>query len=146
MSNTFAEIHEHDIFVSMEKMRFKEITAMIIGASLKVHQTLGNGFLEVIYQRALSMEFDKVGLWHKREVSLAIYYDGEVIGERRVDFLVQDKICVEIKAISKLEAVHLAQAKNYLEAFKMDVGLLINFGGPSLEFKRLENWVRAVNG
>ena len=125
-------------------MRFKEVTSLIIGSAMKVHQTLGNGFQEVIYQRALSWEMGKAGLWHQREVSIPVHYDGEVIGERRVDFLVHDKICVEIKAIVKLEPMHLAQAKNYIEAFKMELGLLINFGAASLEFKRLERWDKTV--
>lgn len=123
----------------MTDYKFKEITEKIIGSSMKVHASLGNGFQEVIYQRALEIEMEQTGLRFARELSMPIYYKGRNIGERRVDFFVEEKIMVEIKAIIQLENVHLAQAKNYLEAYNMQVGLLINFGAISLEFKRLEN-------
>ena len=123
----------------MADYKFKEITEKIIGSSMKVHATLGNGFQEVIYQRALEIEMQCAGLHFAREFSMPIYYKGRSIGERRVDFFVEEKIMVEIKAIIQLENVHLAQAKNYLEAYNMQVGLLINFGSISLQFKRLEN-------
>jgi GxxExxY protein len=123
----------------MTDFKFKEITEKIIGSAMRVHATLGNGFQEVIYQRALSIEFRRSGLNFNREFNMKIYYSGEEIGERRVDFLVEDKIAVELKAVINLENVHLAQAKNYLEAYNLEVGLLINFGAISLEFKRLGN-------
>ena len=106
---------------------------------MKVHAALGNGFQEVIYQRALEIEFSKWGLGFVREFSMPIFYDEEQIGERRVDFFVEGLVCVELKAIQVLEAVHFAQARNYLEAYNVEVGLLLNFGTVSLEFKRLEN-------
>ena len=106
---------------------------------MKVHATLGNGFQEVIYQRALEIEMEEMGLKFSRELSMPIYYKGRNIGERRVDFFVEEKIMVELKAIIQLENVHLAQAKNYLEAYNMEVGLLINFGSISLQFKRIGN-------
>ncbi len=123
----------------MPEYMFKEITEKIIGSSMKVHASLGNGFQEVIYQRALEIEMGEAGLRFSREFSMPIHYKGKKIGERRVDFFVEEKIMVELKAIIQLENVHLAQAKNYLEAYNMQVGLLINFGSISLEFKRLEN-------
>ena len=123
----------------MPDYKFKEITEKIIGSSMKVHAALGNGFQEVIYQRALEIEFEEAGLKFSRELSMPIYYKGRNIGERRVDFFVEEKIMVELKAIIQLENVHLAQAKNYLEAYNMEVGLLINFGSISLQFKRLGN-------
>jgi GxxExxY protein len=128
----------------MTELKYKEITEKIIGASMKVHAALGNGFQEVIYQRALEIEFQFMGLSFAREFNMKIYYRNGEIGERRVDFFVENKIMVEIKAIINLEAVHLAQAKNYLgaynmEAYNMEVGLLINFGSTSLQFKRLGN-------
>ncbi len=125
----------------MEKpdYKYKEITEKIIGAAMKVHASLGNGFQEVIYQRAMEIEFEEVRVQFKREFEMPIYYKGREIGLRRVDFFVEDKIMVELKAIIQLENVHLAQAKNYLEAYNMQVGLLINFGSASLQFKRLEN-------
>ena len=106
---------------------------------MKVHNTLGNGFQEVIYQRALEIEMRKAELQFAREMEMIIYYDGEDIGTRRVDFFVEDVIMVELKAIILLEDVHLAQAMNYVEAYKMEIGLLINFGAKSLQFKRVYN-------
>ena len=106
---------------------------------MKVHSVLGNGFQEVIYQRALEIEFRKSGLGYVREMEMPVYYEGEQIGMRRVDFFVENAIMVELKAIVLLEDVHLAQAMNYLEAYKMEVGLLINFGSRSLQFKRVHN-------
>jgi len=113
------------------------LTHVIIGCAMKVHSTLGNGFQEVIYQRALAIEMEKQGLAFSREQEMPIFYDGIDIGTRRVDFLVENRVLVELKALIKLEDVHLAQALNYLEAFKLPTGLLINFGARSLEFKRL---------
>ena len=123
----------------MPEFKYEEITKKIIGAAMKVHSTLGNGFQEVIYQRALELEFTKWELAFIREFSMPIFYDKVQIGERRVDFFVEGLICVEIKALQNLEKVHYAQARNYLEAYNVEVGLLINFGNISLEFKRLEN-------
>jgi GxxExxY protein len=123
----------------MSKMPVNEITHNIIGAAMQVHNTLGNGFQEVIYQRALAIEFSFQGLSFEREKSMPIFYRGENIGTRRVDFLVEDCVMLEIKAIEKLENVHKAQAINYLEAYNMADGLLVNFGGTSLEFKRVYN-------
>lgn len=123
----------------MADYKYKEITEKIIGASMKVHSALGNGFQEVIYQRALEIEMQESGLSFIRELSMPVYYKAKSIGERRVDFFVENKIMVELKAIIQLENVHLAQAKNYPEAYNIQVGLLINFGSISLQFKRLEN-------
>ena len=120
-----------------EEYKHSEITKKIIGCAMKVHSTLGNGFQEVIYQRALAIEMNKQGLSFKRELEMDIYYDNNHIGTRRVDFFVEDKIMVELKALVNLEKVHLAQALNYLEAYQIEIGLLINFGSPSLQFKRL---------
>lgn len=120
-----------------EEYKYSAITQKIIGCAIKVHNTLGNGFQEVIYQRALAIEMTKQGLGFVREMEMPIFYEDEQIGSRRVDFFVEEKIMVELKALTMLEKVHLAQALNYLEAYKMEVGLLINFGGTKLEFKRL---------
>jgi GxxExxY protein len=120
-------------------MKYKELTEKIIGCAMKVHGILGNGFQEVIYQRALEIEFRKAGLGYKREMEMTIFYDGEEIGTRRVDFFVEDVVMVELKALIALEEVHLAQAINYVEAYKMEIGLLINFGSKSLQFKRVHN-------
>jgi GxxExxY protein len=117
----------------------KEITEKIIGSAMKVHAALGNGFQEAIYQRALEIELETTGLRFAREFSMPVHYKGRKIGERRVDFLVEEKICVELKAIINLEPVHFAQARNYLEAYNLEIGLLINFGSISLQFKRLQN-------
>jgi GxxExxY protein len=122
-----------------DKYKYSEETSRIIACALEVHKLLGNGFQEVIYQRALSIEMQMQGIEHRREKEMDIYYKGEKIGTRRVDFLVDDKISVEIKAVIQLEDVHLAQAINYLEAYNLEVGLLINFGAKSLDFKRVMN-------
>jgi len=120
-------------------MKYEAITHKIIGCAMKVHSTLGNGFQEVIYQRALAIEMEKQDLDFKREMEMPIFYDGIDIGTRRVDFFVEDSIMVELKAIINLEEVHLAQAMNYCQAYNLPVGLLINFGAKSLEFKRVYN-------
>jgi GxxExxY protein len=112
---------------------------------MKVHSTLGNGFQEVIYQRALAIQLTKCGTPYQREMEMPVFYDGQVIGKRRVDFLVEDKVMVELKALTQLEEVHLAQAINYLEAYNLEVGLLINFGAKSLEYRRLANSKRKPN-
>jgi GxxExxY protein len=119
--------------------KYSDITQDIIAAALEVHKTLGNGFQELINQRALDIELVNYKLLVAREIEMAVLYKGKAIGSRRVDFLINDIICVEIKALIKLEDVHLAQGLNYLEAFNLEVGLLINFGAKSLEVKRLYN-------
>ncbi len=116
-----------------------DITRKIIGCAMKVHSALGNGFQEVIYQRALAIEMQKQSLEFQREMEMTIFYDGIDIGTRRVDFFVEDKVMVELKALEKLEDVHKAQAINYCEAYNIADGLLINFGAKSLEFKRVYN-------
>jgi GxxExxY protein len=120
-------------------LKYADITHAIIGCAMEVHKILGNGFQEVIYQRALAIELDKQNMVFVRELEMPVYYKEVDIGSRRVDFFVADKILVELKAIIQLEDVHLAQALNYLEAFNMEAGLLINFGAKSLQFKRLIN-------
>jgi GxxExxY protein len=122
-----------------EEYKYSAITEKIIGCAMKVHNSLGNGFQEVIYQRALAIEMGKTGVEFTREVEMPIHYEGQEIGTRRADFLVDGKIMVELKAITILEDVHLAQALNYLEAYALEIGLLINFGSKKLEFKRLTN-------
>jgi GxxExxY protein len=120
-------------------LKYKEITEKIIGASFEVHKFLGNGFQEVIYQRALSYEMRQAGLSFAREIEQGIYYKNleEPIGIRRADFVVEGKVLVELKAVIHLDDVHLAQTLNYLKAYRLEVGLLINFGSKSLTFKRL---------
>ncbi len=122
-----------------EKYKYSDITSKIIGCAITVHNSLGNGFQEVIYQRALAIEMELAGLAFDREFEMPIYYRMKQIGTRRMDFFVENKISVEIKAISELDNTHLAQAINYLEAYNLEIGLLINFGENSLKFKRLEN-------
>ncbi|MDZ7807403.1 MAG: GxxExxY protein [Gracilimonas sp.] len=118
-------------------MKHENLTHKVIGVAMKVHSEIGMGFQEVIYQRCLSKEFKKVNIPFVREFEMGIIYDGTQVGTRRVDFLIDEKVMVEIKAVSGLTDIHLAQAKNYLEAYELDSGLLINFGAPSLEFRRL---------
>ena len=121
----------------MEKKIDDELTYTIIGCAMKVHNTLGNGFQEVIYQRCLAIELERNNIEFAREQELPIFYEGIHVGTRRADFIVEGKVMVELKAIIKLEEVHLAQALNYLTAYQIDKGLLINFGSTSLEVKRL---------
>jgi GxxExxY protein len=121
------------------ELKYKDITEKIIRASYEVHHFLGNGFQEVIYQRALAYEMRKKGLEFAREIEQPIFYKEleEPIGTRRADFMVEGKVLVELKAIITLEDVHTAQLLNYLRAYKIEVGLLINFGSKSMTFKRL---------
>lgn len=123
----------------MTNFKYGEITEKIIGASFRVHNTLGNGFQEVIYQRALELEFKVGEVNYAREFEMPIFYLDQQIGTRRVDFLVDGKISVELKAVIKLEDVHFAQAMNYLEAYNLEIGLLINFGSKRMEFHRFTN-------
>lgn len=122
-----------------EKYKYSELTGTIIGCAMEVHKILGNGFQEVIYQRALEKEMYLKNLNFAREFDMPILYKEEQIGTRRVDFFVEGVISVELKALTNLEDVHLAQAINYLEAYNLEIGLLINFGAKSLEYKRLIN-------
>ncbi len=120
-------------------MLYSELTKLIIGCCIEVHKRLGNGFQEVIYQRALQIEMDLAGLNFERELEMPVYYRNTEIATRRVDFLVEGKVIVELKALLELEGAHLAQAINYLQVYKIEVGLLVNFGATSLEFKRVFN-------
>lgn len=125
--------------ITNEKYKYSELTGKIIGCAMEVHKILGNGFQEVIYQRALAKEMILQGVGFSREHEMPIFYKENHIGTKRVDFLIEDVVSIEIKALTKAEDVHLAQAINYLEAYNLEVGLLINFGAKSLEFKRLIN-------
>ena len=120
-------------------MEIDEITFKIIGCAMKVHSTLGGGFQEVIYQRCLAIEMERAGLGFEREQEQTIYYEGIDVGTRRADFIVENKVVVELKALIKLEDVNISQAKNYTVAYDFPIGLLINFGGQSLEYKRIFN-------
>jgi GxxExxY protein len=120
-------------------MKEQELTHKIIGAAMEVHKHLGNGFQEVVYQRALAIEMQMQNIPFVREQEMSLQYKGYDIGTRRVDFFVDDKIMVELKAVINLEDVHLAQAINYLEAYDLEIGLLINFEAKSLQFKRVHN-------
>jgi GxxExxY protein len=122
-----------------QQLKYKDITEKIIGACFEVHKFLGNGFQELIYQRALAWELSQAGLGYAREIEQEIFYKDlpEPIGTRRADFVVEGKVLVELKAIVELQDVHIAQVLNYLKAYRIEVGLLINFGSKSLTFKRL---------
>lgn len=126
-------------------MLFEDITHKIIGCGMKVHSFLGSGFQEVIYQRALAIEMTNQQLNFSREHEMPIYYEGINIGTRRVDFFVEEKIMVELKAVSALNDLHMAQTINYLEAYNLPVGLLLNFGAKSLEYKRVYNTKHPLN-
>ena len=120
-----------------QSYKHSDITGKIIGCAMEVHRYLGNGFQEVIYQRALALEMQQQGLNFLREHEMQINYKGVHIGTRRVDFFVEEKVMLEMKAVIQLEDAHLAQAINYLEVSGIEIGLLINFGSPSLQFKRV---------
>ncbi|WP_143309609.1 GxxExxY protein [Chitinophaga vietnamensis] len=119
--------------------KYSDLTGKIIGCAMQVHRILGNSFQEVIYQRALAIELAEKGILFEREKEIPVYYKGHVVGSRRPDFIVETKICIELKALTFLENSHSYQAKGYLEAYKLELGLLINFGAESLEFKRIYN-------
>jgi GxxExxY protein len=122
-----------------EQYKYSELTGKIIGCAMTVHKILGNGFQEVVYQRALAIEMRLAGISFQREFEMPVFYREEQIATRRVDFLVEGVISVELKAITVLLNDNFAQAINYLEAYNLEIGLLINFGEPSLNFKRLTN-------
>ena len=136
MENHSQSNNQNKIIVQ-DQYKYSELTGKIIGCAMEVHKILGNGFQEVIYQRALAKEMKMQGILFSREHEMQIFYKGDEIGTRRVDFFVEGKIMVELKAVIQLEDVHLAQAINYLEAYNMEIGLLINFGNRSLHFKRV---------
>jgi GxxExxY protein len=123
----------------LEEYKYKELTGKIIGCAMQVHSFLGNGFPEVVYQRALALELEQAGISFQRELEMDIYYKEHLkpIGTRRVDFLVENAVLVEMKSIGQLEDGHYSQILNYLKAYKIEVGLLINFGDSSLKFKRV---------
>ena len=116
-----------------------KLTYQIIGCAMEVHKILGNGFQEVIYQRCLALEMESAGLSFGREIEQPIFYRGVDVGTRRADFIVANQVVVELKALTALEKVHIAQAKNYLVAYDFEIGLLINFGANSLEYRRIFN-------
>lgn len=120
-------------------MQKDELTYAVIGCAMKVHNTLGPGFQEVIYQRCLAIELERAGIGYKREQEQVVFYDGIEVGLRRADFVIEDSVVVELKALVRLDDAHLAQAKNYTVAYDFPKGLLINFGGKSLEYKLLFN-------
>ena len=129
------------LFLNMkiQDSAINDLTHKIIGCAMQVHRTIGNGFQELIYQRALAIEFDFQNIEYVQEMNMEIYYREVSIGKRRVDFYVENKVMVEIKAIEQLGLVHKAQAINYCEAYNIADGLLINFGSKSLDFKRVYN-------
>jgi len=122
-----------------KEYKYSEITSKTIGSAMQVHSVLGNGFQEVIYQRALEIEMQEQGLNFSREVEMPVFYKKIPIGRRRVDFMIEEIVAVEIKAVIEIKDVHLAQAINYLEAYNLEIGLLVNFGSKSLQFHRLTN-------
>ena len=119
-------------------MLYEELTAKILGACFEVSNELGSGFLEAVYQNALAIVLRQKGIGVKAQVPISVTFRGEEIGSYYADLLVEDKIIVELKAVSTLMPEHQAQVINYLKATGFEVGLLVNFGRPKLEYKRLE--------
>ena len=132
-------IFKIDKMDKINKEEINKLTHKIIGCAMEVHNQMGNGFQEVVYQRALSIELNLNGIEHVRELEMPLTYKGFDVGTRRVDFFVEGKVMVEIKAIEKLEGVHKAQAINYCEAYNIADGLLINFGAERLQYHRVFN-------
>jgi GxxExxY protein len=122
-----------------------KLTNRIIGCAMKVHRTLGKGFEEKIYQRALALEFFAADIQFKREVEMLVYYNGRVIGKKRVDFLVEESLVIELKALAEMTESHLAQAICYCQVQEVPYGLLINFGASSLQFRRVFNPNHPIN-
>jgi len=131
--------------MTQRTLKYSDITEKIIGSAMKVHSKMRNGYVEAVYQKCLAIELKKAGLLFQTEVDHPIYYEGLVVGRRRVDFLVEDKVAVEIKALSEITDAHIAQGLNYLEVQQLEIGLLINFGAKSLQFKRLVNERRLMH-
>jgi GxxExxY protein len=123
----------------MSELKYKTLTSDVIGAAMAVHNELGSGFPEVYYQRALAIELEIRGIQYLKERAVNVFYKDRLIGNRRVDFLIEEQIMVEVKAVNQLDIPSIAKGRNYLEAYHLEVGLLINFGSMSLEFKRLQN-------
>ena len=135
----FGIVGERGLILAKKEYRHSALTGRIIGCAMRVHSALGRSYQEAVYQRALEIEMADEGLAFEREREIPIFYKGHNIGSRRVDFLVEERIPVELKALSALEPGHFVQTLNYLVAFALEVGLLINFGAGSLEFRRVEN-------
>lgn len=122
-----------------KSFKYSDITGAVIGSAMKVHSELGNGFPEIIYQRSLAIELKEQSISYKREISQPLFYRDSEVGKRRIDFLVEDKVLVELKALSEINNTHFNQILNYLTAYQLEVGLLLNFGENSLNFKRFIN-------
>ncbi len=119
-----------------ESMKFAPLTGTIIGCAMNVHRQLGNGFREIVYQRCLYIELKKMGLECKREVPMEIFYESEWVGTKKLDIIVGQKVLIEIKVLPELNKTSYSQVINYLKVFDLEVGLLLNFGMESLQFKR----------
>ncbi len=121
----------------MTLLLFAELTYAIIGAAMEVHRILGPGFLEAVYQAALEHELTLRGIPFERQKRLAVIYKDQIIGEYIADLVIDGKIILELKAVSKLTPAHEAQAHHYLAATGLHLAMLLNFGAPSLERKRI---------
>jgi GxxExxY protein len=116
-----------------------KVTELVIGCAYRVGRTLGSGFLEKVYENALVIELRNVSLPIQQQHALKVMYCGAIVGEYIADILVADNVIVEIKALQRVEKIHMAQCLNYLKALNLRIGLLINFGAPSVEIKRIVN-------
>ena len=125
--------------MAIQDLKYHDITEKIIGCAMKVHRHFGLGFPEIVYKRALIIELKKIGLRFKQEIERDIIYDDQLIYKRRLDLIVEDVVLVELKAITEVDNGDHNQILNYLRVFKLEIGLLINFGAASLQFKRLIN-------
>jgi GxxExxY protein len=128
--------------MAVQDLKYHELTEKIIGCAMKVHRHFGLGFPEIVYKRALIIELEKIGLKFKCEVEKDIIYDDQLIYKRRLDLIVEDVVLVELKAVTEVDNGDYNQILNYLRVFKLEVGLLMNFGAPSLQLKRLINTLK----
>src|SRR5258705_1251780 len=136
------QLYKLHFFMAIQDLKYHELTEKIIGCAMKVHRHFGLGFPEIVYKRALIIELEKIGLNFKQEIEKDIIYDDQPIYKRRLDLIVEDVALVELKAIREVDNGDYNQILNYLRVFKLEVGLLINFGAPSLQFKRLINTLK----
>ncbi|HEX6845780.1 MAG TPA: GxxExxY protein [Chitinophagaceae bacterium] len=135
------QLYKLHFFMAVSDLKYHEITEKVIGCAMKVHRYFGAGFPEIVYKRALMIELERVGLKYKHEIGREIIYDDKLIYKRRLDLIIEDVVLVELKAIKEVDNTEYNQILNYLRVFNLEVGLLINFGAPSLQFKRLINTI-----
>lgn len=127
----------HRMDMKAQRFLFEDLTSKIIGAAINVHKELGSAYEEKIYQRALQIEFQKIGIKSIREQEVNIQYSGIEVGKKKLDFVVEHKIIIELKKADEINNVHIAQVASYLQALRLKLGLILNFGLSKLQIKRV---------